>query len=62
MNPNRRSLVISAIVILLMIVNFSRLTGKECIRPIHIVTLLTLGVAIGALLVNIVLILKNRKP
>ena len=61
MNPNRRSLVISALVILLMTVNFTRLKGSECIRPIHIVTLLTLGAAIGVLLMNIILMIKSKK-
>jgi hypothetical protein len=61
MNPQKRSLVISALVILLMTVNFTRLKGSDCIRPIHIVTLITLGAAIGAMLVNIVLLIKSKK-
>jgi hypothetical protein len=61
MNPNRRSLVVAALVILLMTVNFTRLKGSECIRPIHIVTLLTMGAAIGVLLMNIVLLIKRNK-
>lgn len=61
MNPKRRSLVISAVVILLMIVNYTRLKGSECIRPIHIVTLLTLGAAMGVLLMNIILLIKSNR-
>ncbi len=61
MNPNKRSLVIFALVIFLMTINFTRLKGSECIRPIHIVTLVTLGAAMGAMLVNIILLIKNRK-
>ncbi|MEP7255276.1 MAG: hypothetical protein ABI666_05840 [Ferruginibacter sp.] len=61
MNPQKRSLVITAIAILLLTMNFSRLKGTECIRPIHIVTLVTLGAAIGVLLMNIMLLIKNRK-
>ena len=61
MNPQKRSLVITAIAILLLTMNFSRLKGTECIRPIHIVTLVTLGAAIGVMLVNIILLIKNRK-
>ncbi len=61
MNPSKRSLVISVLVILLMTFNFTRLKESDCIKPIHIVTLLTLGAAIGALLVNIILLIKNRK-
>ena len=62
MNSNKRSVAIASLVILLMGVNFSRLTGSDCIRPIHIVTLLTMGAAIGVLLVNIIMLIKNRKP
>jgi hypothetical protein len=61
MNPNKRSLIISVIVILLMITNFTRLQGSECIRAIHIVTLITLGAAIGVLLMNIILMVKSKK-
>ncbi len=61
MNPQKRSLGITVIVILLTTLNFSRLTGSECIRPIHIVTLITLGAAIGVLLMNIIMMIKNRK-
>ena len=61
MNPQKRSLIITALAILLLTVNFSRLKGTECILPIHIVTLVTLGAAIGALLTNIILLIKNRK-
>lgn len=62
MNPNKRSVAIASLVILLMGVNFSRLAGSDCVRPIHMVTLLTMGAAIGVLLVNIILLIKNRKP
>jgi hypothetical protein len=61
MNPNKRSLIISVIVIMLMITNFTRLQGSECIRAIHIVTLVTLGGAIGVLLMNIILMIKSKK-
>ncbi len=61
MNPNKRSLVITGLVILLMTINFTRLKGSECIKPIHIVTLVTLGAAIGVMLVNIMMLIKNRK-
>lgn len=62
MNPNKRSVAIASLVILLMGVNFSRLAGSDCIRAIHMVTLLTMGAAIGVLLVNIIMLIKNRKP
>jgi len=61
MNPNKRSVAIASLVILLMGVNFSRLAGSDCIRSIHMVTLLTMGAAIGVLLVNIIMLIKNRK-
>ena len=61
MNPQKRSLGITALVIILLSANFTRLQGSECIRPIHIVTLITLGAALGVMLVNIISLIKNRK-
>ena len=61
MTNNKRKLLMPAFAIFLMIMSYSRLTGSECIRPIHIVTLLVLGAAIGVLLVHIVNIIKERK-
>ena len=46
--------IIPILVIALGISNYSRLTGTENIRAIHIVTLLTIGMAIGVLLRNII--------
>ena len=61
MNNNKRKLVMPALAIFLMTMNYYRLTGSECIRPIHIVTLLVLGAAIGVLLVNIINLIKVKK-
>ncbi len=41
------------LVIVLSILNFSRLTGTENIRAIHIVTLITIGMGLGVLLRNV---------
>ncbi|MEO5648223.1 MAG: hypothetical protein ABIQ56_07650 [Chitinophagaceae bacterium] len=49
----RRSIAISALVLSLMFFNFSRLVNSECIRAIHIVTLMIAGAAAYVLLVNI---------
>jgi len=61
MNNNKKKLVMPAFAIFLMIMSYYRLKGSECIRPIHIVTLLVLGAAIGVLLVNIVNLIKEKK-
>jgi hypothetical protein len=50
-----------AFAIFLMTMSYFRLKGSECIRPIHIVTLLVLGGAIGVLLVNIVNLIKEKQ-
>ena len=60
-NTNKRKLLLPAFAIFLMTMNYFRLKGSECIRPIHIVTLLVLGGAIGVLLVNIVNLIKEKK-
>ena len=40
--------------------NFSQLKGSECIRTIHIITLLTAGAAIGTFLVSLFMWFKSR--
>ncbi len=45
-----RSMGISVLIIGISVFNFSNLKGSECIRPIHIVTLLVCGLAIGVFL------------
>ena len=45
--------IIPIFVIVLGIGNYARLTGTEDIRAIHIVTLITIGMAIGVLLRNV---------
>jgi hypothetical protein len=61
MNNNKRKLIMPAFAIFLMTMSYFRLKGSECIRPIHIVTLLVLGAAIGVLLVNIVNLIKEKQ-
>ncbi len=56
----QRSMLIALFIIAISFWNFSRLTGSECIRPIHIATLLTAGAGIGILLVNFFLWLRSR--
>ena len=40
--------------------NFFRLTGCDCIRPLHIITLLTCGAGIGIFLTNFFIWLRTR--
>ncbi len=47
-------------VIILSVGNYSRLTGTENIRGIHILSLLTIGAGIGILLRNIFTYFKMR--
>ncbi len=61
MNNNKRKLFMPVLAIFIMTMSYYRLTGSECIRPIHIVTLLVLGAAIGVLLVNIVNLIREKK-
>jgi hypothetical protein len=55
-----RGIVVSGMIILLTFGNYLRLTGTEMIRPIHIVTLLTCGAAIGVFISSIFYYLKNK--
>ncbi len=55
-----RGMVIAFFVIALSFWNFSRLTGSECIRAIHVATLLTLGAGIGVFLVTLFMWIRSR--
>ncbi|MGA2669319.1 MAG: hypothetical protein ABSF32_10485 [Ignavibacteria bacterium] len=57
----RRSILISLLVIFLSITNYTRLSGTENIRTIHIVTLLVCGMGIGVLLVNTIHYFKSKQ-
>ncbi len=48
-----RQFIIPFFVMALALGNYSRLSGTENIRAIHIVTLLTIGMAMGILLKNL---------
>lgn len=56
----KRAVILSLIVIALTIFNFTRIPGSECIRPIHIVTLIALGLALGVLLASTILLIRSR--
>jgi len=48
-----RSMLFACVVIALSFWNFSRIQGCDCIRTIHIVTLLAAGIGIGVLITSI---------
>jgi len=50
---NLRAMAISCFVIALSAFNFSNLKGSECIRSIHVVTLLVCGMGIGLFLTSL---------
>ncbi|HSV10555.1 MAG TPA: hypothetical protein VLI68_07295 [Hanamia sp.] len=52
MRSNKRGMAISIFVIIISVFNFERLTDSDCIRAIHVVTLLVCGMAIGIFLMN----------
>ncbi len=55
-----KGMAIAFFVITISFWNFSRLTGSECIRNIHIVTLLVCGAAVGVFLANLFLLIRNK--
>jgi high-affinity K+ transport system ATPase subunit B len=54
-----RGMAISFFVIAISFFNFMRLTGSECIRAIHVVTLLVCGIAIGVFISNLFAMLRK---
>lgn len=61
MNKHKRSVLIAVLGISMLIFNFTRLKGSECIRAIHVVTLITMGALMGVLLMNIIAMIKERR-
>ena len=59
-NQLLRAMGISFFVVAISFLNFMRLTGSECIRAIHIVTLLICGIAIGAFISSLFMVLRNK--
>jgi hypothetical protein len=55
-----RVIAISLFVIAITLFNFSKLSGSDCIRAIHIVNLLVCGMGIGLFLTNAIALLKNK--
>jgi high-affinity K+ transport system ATPase subunit B len=55
-----RGMAISFFVIAISFFNFMRLAGSECIRAIHVVTLLVCGIAIGVFISNLFVMLRNK--
>ncbi len=56
----KRPVIISLFVIMLTFWNFTRIANSDCIRAIHVVTLLACGAAIGVLVLNLFVLLKNK--
>ncbi|CAN5313156.1 hypothetical protein BH09BAC2_BH09BAC2_05950 [soil metagenome] len=55
-----RGMAIAFFVLAISFYNFSRLSESECIRTIHIVTLLVSGMAIGIFMSNLFALLRER--
>jgi hypothetical protein len=54
-----RAMALSAFIVIISIFNFLRLTGGECIRAIHIVTLLVCGMGIGVFISALIMFLRK---
>lgn len=57
-----RLIAISFFVIAITFFNFTTLEDSACIRSIHVVTLLTCGIAIGVLLLNLFALIFKKEP
>jgi hypothetical protein len=58
---NIRAMAISFFVIVISFFNFERLSSSDCIRAIHVVTLLVCGMGIGVFLQNLFGFLRNNR-
>jgi hypothetical protein len=57
----RTSLILAVLMMGTSFGNYTRLSGTENIRPIHVVTLLTCGVGIGIFLVSLIMLIRSKK-
>ena len=55
-----RALAIGLFVAVLSFGNFTRISGGECIRAIHIVTLITCGMGLGVALTGAIMLIRGR--
>ena len=58
--PNRKP-VILAVILMLSVINYQRISGHENVRGILVISLLTIGALIALLIVEIVKRIKNGK-
>jgi hypothetical protein len=56
----QRAIALSFFIAAISFFNFSRLQGSECIRAIHVLTLLVCGAAIGVALSSLFTLLRNK--
>jgi hypothetical protein len=56
-----RAMALSFFVIAISFLNFTHLTDSDCIRAIHVVTLLVCGMGIGIFLSNLFALLFKKK-
>lgn len=57
---NLRAMAISFFVLTISFFNFTRLTNSDCVRAIHVVTLLVCGMAVGVFLTNLFGYFRNK--
>ena len=56
-----RSILMAAVALALMFYNMTNIVGSECIRAIHVVTLMVAGAAAYILIVNVIALIKGNK-
>ncbi|MBL0049923.1 MAG: hypothetical protein IPP32_17710 [Bacteroidetes bacterium] len=56
-----RPLIIATFVLLLSSGNFSRLSGTECVRPVVMITLLTMGAAVAIIFQELIKRYKEKQ-
>lgn len=56
-----RNLGIGLFIAILSFFNYTRVEGCDCIRTIHVVTLLVCGMGLGLILVSLVTLIRGRR-
>ena len=56
-----RKIIILAVILMLSVINYQRIQGHENVRPILVISLLTIGALVALLIAEIVKRVKNGK-
>ena len=58
---NKRPLLISSILLILAIFNYSRISGNETVRPIQFLSIFVIGMLSGVIIRDVIVLVRSDK-